>query len=112
MLLAGSMYRRSNIEPGNDIALRPNHGPYAAHEILKESSDLGIEPMLFKKLYYSKECVGIANEKICPRDSVDRPSFSGTKLRGIFLSGQRPPLEIVRPEVSEVVSRWHGPFVE
>jgi ATP sulfurylase len=94
MPLTGSMgLRRSNIEPENDIALRLNHGPYAAHEILKE-------------------CTGTANEKVCPHDSVNRLSFSGTKLREIFLSGQQPPPELVRPDVSEVVSRWHGPFVE
>ena len=88
------------------------YGPYAAQEIFKEFPDLGIEAMFFKEFYYCNKCLGIANEKICPHSESDRLTFSGTKLRKMFLSGETPPKEFMRPEVSQVILKSKAAFVE
>jgi sulfate adenylyltransferase len=86
--------------------------PYAAHEIFREFPDLGIEPVFFREFFYCNRCAGIANEKICPHPESDRLTFSGTKLRKLFLAGETPPKEFMRPEVSHVILKNKSPFVE
>jgi len=86
------------------------YAPYAAQEIFTEFPDLGITPLFFKEFYYCKKCAGIANEKICPHGPDQRLNFSGTKLRELFESGQRPPAEFMRPEVSDAILSRKDPF--
>ena len=103
----------THIAIGRDHAGVGNYyGPYAAHEIFKEFPDLGIQAIFMREFFYCNKCVGIANEKICPHPESDRLNFSGTKLRKMFLSGEVPPKEFMRPEVSEVILKSKDPFVE
>jgi len=88
------------------------YGPYAAHEIFKEFPDLGIQAVFFREFFYCNKCAGIANEKICPHPESDRLTFSGTKLRKMFLSGETPPKEFMRPEVSQIILKSKTPFIE
>jgi sulfate adenylyltransferase len=101
----------THIVIGRDHAGVGNYySPYAAQEIFGEFPDLGITPLFFKEFYYCKRCAGIANEKICPHEESQRLNFSGTKLRQIFESGQRPPAEFMRPEVSDAILARQDPF--
>jgi len=103
----------THIAIGRDHAGVGNYyGPYAAHEIFKEFPDLGIQAVFFREFFYCNKCAGIANEKICPHSESDRLTFSGTKLRKMFLAGETPPKEFMRPEVSEVILKSKTPFVE
>ncbi|MHB8567551.1 MAG: sulfate adenylyltransferase [Nitrososphaerales archaeon] len=103
----------THIAIGRDHAGVGNYyGPYAAHEIFKEFPDLGISAIFFREFFYCNKCMGIANEKICPHPEADRLSFSGTKLRKMFLSGEVPPKEFMRPEVSQVILDAKNAFVE
>ena len=103
----------THIAIGRDHAGVGNYyGPYAAHEIFKEFPDLGIQAVFFREFFYCNKCAGIANEKICPHSESDRLTFSGTKLRKMFQSGETPPKEFMRPEVSEVILKSKTPFVE
>jgi sulfate adenylyltransferase len=103
----------THIAIGRDHAGVGNYyGPYAAHEIFKEFPDIGIQAVFFREFFYCNKCLGIANEKICPHPESDRLSFSGTKLRKMFLSGETPPKEFMRPEVSQVILTSKTPFVE
>ena len=103
----------THIAIGRDHAGVGNYyGPYAAQEIFKEFPDLGIEPVFFKEFFYCNRCGGIASEKICPHPESDRLTFSGTKLRKMFLAGETPPKEFMRPEVSKVILANPSPFVE
>jgi sulfate adenylyltransferase len=88
------------------------YGPYEAQEIFKEFPDLGITPLFFREFFYCTKCQGIANERICPHPESYRLTFSGTKLRSMFQSGQAPPNEFMRPEVASVILRTPKPFVE
>jgi len=101
----------THIVIGRDHAGVGNYyAPYAAQEIFGSFPDLGITPLFFKEFYYCKKCAGIANEKICPHDASQRLNFSGTKLRELFESGQRPPVEFMRPEVSDAILARKEPF--
>ncbi len=103
----------THIAIGRDHAGVGNYyGPYAAHEIFKEFPDLGIQAIFMREFFYCNKCGGIANEKICPHPESDRLTFSGTKLRKMFLSGETPPKEFMRPEVSQVILASKHPFVE
>ena len=88
------------------------YGPYAAQEIFSQFPDLGIVPFFFREFYYCKRCSGIASEKTCPHTEADRLSFSGTKLRNMFIAGETPPKEFMRPEVTEAIRGFSKPFVE
>lgn len=88
------------------------YGPYEAQEIFKEFPDLGITPLFFREFFYCKLCGGISNEKICPHNEIVRARFSGTKLREKILRGEKPSIEFMRPEVSEVILSFKNPFVE
>ncbi len=86
--------------------------PYAAQEIFEKFPDLGIVPLFFRSLFYCKSCYGIANEKTCPHDESHHLKFSGTEIRRRFHRGEKPPKELMRPEVTEMILRWKNPFVE
>jgi sulfate adenylyltransferase len=86
--------------------------PYAAQDIFDEFPDLGIVPLFFKEFYYCKKCGGMVNEKICPHGEEQCIKFSGTKIREMLVKGQRPPEEIMRPEVTDIILKSGKPFVE
>jgi sulfate adenylyltransferase len=103
----------THIAIGRDHAGVGNfYGPYEAQQIFKDFPDLGITPLFFREFYYCTKCQGIANERICPHPESDRLTFSGTKLRSMFQSGQPPPKEFMRPEVADVILKMPNPFVE
>ncbi len=85
--------------------------PYAAQDIFDEFPDLGIIPLFFKAFYYCKKCGGVVNEKTCPHGEEQHIKFSGTKIREMLIKGQRPPEEMMRPEVADIILRFRNPFV-
>lgn len=86
--------------------------PYAAQDIFDEFPDLGIIPLFFKEFYHCKKCGGVVNEKTCPHGEDQRIKFSGTKIRELLMRGQRPPAEMMRPEVTDIILRSGNPFME
>jgi len=86
--------------------------PYAAQEIFDEFPDLGIVPLFFTAFFYCKRCSSVANEKTCPHGEKDRVDFSGTILRDLLLKGEKPPYELIRPEVADSMVSFKNPFVE
>ncbi len=88
------------------------YGPYEAWEIFKEFPDLGITPLFIRESFYCKKCGGMVNAKICSHGEESRVRISGTKLREMIKKGEKPPSEVMRPEVAEAVLRFENPFVE
>jgi len=88
------------------------YGPYEAWDIFKEFPDLGIIPMFIREAFYCSRCGGFVNEKICPHEEEFRVRVSGTKLRKMIMSKQKPPEYMMRPEVVEVILSFENPFVE
>ncbi|MCL7411754.1 MAG: sulfate adenylyltransferase [Methanosarcinaceae archaeon] len=86
--------------------------PFAAQEIFDEFEDLGITPMFFRSFFYCKKCGSIANDKICPHPNELHIDFSGSNMRDVLVSGQRPSADSMRPEVADVILTYENPFVE
>jgi len=85
--------------------------PFAAHEIFKNYPDLEIKPVFFPAFFYCKICMGTVSEKTCPHDAQHRLELSGTKLRQMVTSGERPSELLMRPEIAELILNWKDPFV-
>ncbi len=86
--------------------------PFAAQEIFKDYPDLEIKPVFFPAFFYCKVCMGTVSEKTCPHDPQHRLELSGTKLRQMVTSGERPPELLMRPEIADLILGWKDPFVE
>ncbi|RLF48466.1 MAG: sulfate adenylyltransferase [Thermoplasmata archaeon] len=87
------------------------YGPYDAQEIFYEYPDLGITPLFFRSFFYCKKCGGVVNEKICPHGTEHHINFSGTKIRAMLASGNKPPPIMMRPEVADAILEYEEPFV-
>ena len=85
--------------------------PFAAQEIFKDYPDLEIKPVFFPAFFYCKVCMGTTSEKTCPHDAQHRLELSGTKLRQMVTSGERPPELLMRPEIADLIINWKDPFV-
>jgi sulfate adenylyltransferase len=85
--------------------------PFAAHEIFKDYTDLGIEPVFFPAFYYCKKCLSYANERNCPHGPDFREELSGTKMRSMVSSGEIPAEHLMRPEIAKVIVSYNEPFV-
>ena len=83
------------------------YGEFEAQEIFDEWHDVSeLQIQIFKADHaaYSKklEKVVMLNE-VDNHQVVDFVTLSGTKLRELLANGQRPPAEVVRPEVAEIL---------
>lgn len=82
------------------------YGTYEAQEIFNEfkvAKDLGIEPLCFDYAFYCRKCTSMATDKTCPHENKFRVSLSGTRVRGLLRNGEKPPKELTRPKVAEVL---------
>jgi len=88
------------------------YGPFEAQDIFDEFPDLGVIPLFFKSFFYCKKCESVANEKTCPHPEEHRVNFSGSKIRECITKGEKPPKEIMRKEIAEIVLNGENHFVE
>ena len=85
--------------------------PFAAHEIFKDYTDLGIEPLFFPAFYYCKRCLMYSNERNCPHGAEFREELSGTSMRKMVSLGEMPANHLMRPEVAKMIVSFSEPFV-
>ncbi len=81
------------------------YGTYAAQQLFDTLPDgaLKITPLKFENTTWSKSAGGMVSEKTFPNIEGDRVSVSGTKMREMLLAGQRPPVEVTRPEIADIL---------
>jgi ATP sulfurylase len=81
------------------------YGPYDAHRIFDRFApgELGIEPLFFENAFFCTVTGGMATDKTSPAGPEDRVALSGTALRALLEEGRRPPEELTRPEVADVL---------
>lgn len=81
------------------------YGPYDAQRIFERfrPEELGIAPIFFEDAFYCRVCGGMATAKTCPHGELERMTLSGTRVRQLLRAGLRPPREVTRPEVADVL---------
>jgi sulfate adenylyltransferase len=88
------------------------YGDFEAQQLFNALGNVGINPLYYHYAFYCTTCDGIVSEKICPHDSDKHMEPSGTELRQTLSDGERPPSELMRPEVAETVLSTESVFVE
>lgn len=87
------------------------YGPKEAQNIFKKFPDLGIEPICFNDVFYSKsenkhmeeKANASQGEKGEEYREENKSIISGTTVREMLKSGQRPPTWLMRPEISQMI---------
>lgn len=88
------------------------YGDFGAQQLFDAVGDIGVEPLFYHYAFYCARCDGIVSEKICPHDSEHHMEPSGTELRKELSAGERPPPELMRPEVAETILNIDKVFIE
>lgn len=83
------------------------YGTYEAQEMLLSVQDkLKIHILPFEHAFYCQKCENVTSQKTCPHDKSYYIHLSGTQVRELLKSGQRPPLEFTREKVADVLIKW------
>jgi len=80
------------------------YGPFDAQHIFDNiQQELNMTILRFDNAFWCNACEGMATVKTCPHTPAEHVVLSGTKVRELLRSGQRPPQEISRPEIADIL---------
>jgi len=86
--------------------------PEAAIEIFDQYPDMDIQIISIKgDFFFCEKCNQLASDRTCSHGEEYHIKFSGTKIRELLRKKERPPKEIMRPEVFDVLCKEENPFV-
>ena len=78
--------------------------PKASHNIFDRFPDLGIVPIRFDNVFYTKKEGRYMHEQEYPNHpEEDKLLISGTQARKMFENGELPPGWFMRPEISQLI---------
>jgi sulfate adenylyltransferase len=85
------------------------YGPFDAQKIFDELPEgaLQIQPLKLDWTFWCYTCGGMASMKTCPHGKEDRLLISGTELRRMLSAGKKPPDELSRPEVMDILIEYY-----
>jgi len=84
--------------------------PQASQEIFNKFPDLGITPIFFPKVYFSKKLKKHVAEGQVDEPEESKESISGTEIREIFKEGRKPPDWLMRPQIVEQILKLRKEF--
>ena len=89
----------------NQAGMEQYYAANESREIFKEfgQGELEITPVFFEEAVYCKVCHGMVTAKTCPHDAGAHVFASGDELQKMLEHGTRPPEEIMRPEIAQVL---------
>lgn len=82
------------------------YGKYEAHELARKiisEHNLGINLLLFSEPFYCNKCEQIVSDKTCNHADEYIQRISGTKIRAMLSSGNRPSEIFMRPEIADTI---------
>lgn len=79
------------------------YDPYASHRIFDEFP-IGITPLRYEETFFCRHCGWMATEKSCKHPSTDRQSTSQTAIRKALAEHRPLPVDVIRPEVAQILS--------
>jgi sulfate adenylyltransferase len=85
------------------------YGTYDAQKIFDQfdlPKDIGVTILKFEHTAWCNKCEAVVSAKTCPHGPQDKVAPSGTKVREMLKSGQRPPNEFSRPEIADILIKW------
>jgi sulfate adenylyltransferase len=85
------------------------YGTYDAQKIFDQfdmPKEIGMTILKFEHTAWCKACAAVVSVKTCPHGPDQKVAPSGTKVREMLRSGQRPPNEFSRPEVADILIKW------
>ncbi len=74
---------------------------YAAHRLCEQFDDLGIEILKMHGPFFCERSQMIVTEKTCVYGDEFKLEVSGTKMRAMLSSGERPPVDYMRAEIAD-----------
>ncbi|MGI0132753.1 MAG: sulfate adenylyltransferase [Thermoplasmata archaeon] len=78
--------------------------PYACHRIFDELP-IGVTPLRYLETFFCRKCAWMATPKTCAHPVEDHVSTAQTLIRQKLAKGEPLPVEILRPEVAQILSR-------
>ena len=79
------------------------YGEYDAQRMFEQFPDIGIEILEMRGPRYCSRCEQITTDHSCSHDGSDLLAISGTEIRRLLREGQPIPVEMMRPEISELL---------
>lgn len=79
------------------------YGPDDARLLFESlAEEMGLVPLTFDKIGYCPKCLEMASMRSCPHADAWF-SMSGTMVRERLSRGERPPVEVMRPEIADIL---------
>lgn len=85
------------------------YGTYDAQKIFDQfdvPKEIGVTILKFEHTAWCRTCAAVVSSKTCPHGPDHKVAPSGTKVRELLKSGQRPPAEFSRPEIADILIKW------